>query len=112
MAQQYKLDEFFQEFYALLVSLHKQFGGGKDPACVQAIQHAIIELLQEQTKRVSADDERFAESYCHKIHYAMVAFADEFFVHLDRSKKSEWLESLLEKRVFKTHNAGSAGLMT
>lgn len=108
MTQEYKLGGFFQEFYVLLVDLHKRFGNGRDPECVQTIQHAIIELMADQTKRVSADDERFAESYCHKVHYAMVAFADEFFISLDWSKKSEWLELLLERRVFKTHNAGSA----
>jgi type IV/VI secretion system ImpK/VasF family protein len=102
------LEQFFQEFYDRLMEVYKEFGDGQATDCIHKIQHNLIELLHDQVRRVSMDDDRFAENYCHKTHYALVAFTDEFFLKLDWPRRNEWLGCLFEERVFKTHNAGTA----
>lgn len=102
------LEGLFQEFYRKLIELRNQFKISPDPNAIPIIQDALTNLIQDQLKTVSTEDEHFARSYCCRLHYTMAAFADEIFINLDWDKSQEWLNSLLEEKLFNSHSAGTA----
>jgi type IV/VI secretion system ImpK/VasF family protein len=99
------LGEFFQEFYRRLMEL-RNLVLHTDRGTVLAIKSTLTGLFREQLALASKDTQ-LARTCCTRAHYAMTAYADEFFATLEWSGAGEWRGALLEEQLFGTHCAGT-----
>ena len=77
------LGEFFEEFHRRLMEL-RNLVLHKDRGTVSAIKSTLTGLFREQLALASKDTQ-LARTYCTRAHYAMAAYADEFFANLEWS---------------------------
>lgn len=67
-----------------------------------AIQQNLLVFFEQQTRRAHNDG---CQSY-EEAKFVMAALADERFIKLDWVGKKEWINKLLESRLFHSHSAG------
>ena len=92
----------FYEFYTTLLALADKY---KDHS--QAVQYIQEELIQFFDNQTIAHNDYHDKSNFDNARYSMIGFADEFFLNLEWAYKLEWLNNLLEAKVFRTHISGS-----
>lgn len=113
----------FREFYGEVIRLKAQvqrgewvYGTAPTPADGEraseegsppsAVWQALLTLLERQalTARRSGGD--LALAIYRQAQYAMVALADEIFLHTDWAGREAWQSNLLESKLFQSHRAG------
>ncbi len=90
--------------------------GQESPQDIQALSHtqtlarriflSLELLLGKQLSKVSEAGGEFSLNYYQEALYIMASLADEIFLNLKWSGRSEWENNLLESRFFGTHTAG------
>ena len=114
------LIEKFHQFHDELLRLTKQveegnwvFDGAIAPGtemapdgAPSAVWRRLLTMLERQSLEAGRDGGDFAVQIYRGAQYAMAAYADEVFLHLNWAGREAWREHLLEFRLFKSHRAG------
>jgi type VI secretion system protein ImpK len=114
------LIEKFHQFHDELLRLTKQVEAGNwvfdatmpagteasPDAAPSAVWRRLLSMLERQSLEAGRDGGDFAVQIYRGAQYAMAAFADEVFLHLNWPGREAWREHLLEFRLFGSHRAG------
>lgn len=115
------LIEKFQQFHAEVVKLKARVtagawvfpgeelavpGRGATRESPTAVWQRLSSLLERQSLEAGSQGGDFAVELYRRAQYAMVALADETFLHTDWMGRDSWRENLLETKFFRTHTAG------
>ena len=71
-----------------------------------AVWRRLSSLLERQALEASSHGGDFAVELYRRAQYAMVALADELFLHIDWAGRNNWRDQLLEAKFFGSHRAG------
>lgn len=110
----------FQQFHQELVRLKSRVSAGAwvfqgedsnvgESAAKEsptAVWRRLSSLLERQALEASSHGGDFAVELYRRAQYAMVALADELFLHIDWAGRNNWREQLLETKFFGSHRAG------
>jgi len=115
------LIEKFQQFHAEVVRLKARVTAGAwvfqadettgigESAAKEsptAVWRRLSSLLERQALEAGSHGGDFAVELYRRAQYAMVALADEIFLHTDWAGRDSWREHLLETKFFGSHRAG------
>lgn len=115
------LIEKFQQFHAEVVRLKARVtagawvfqadettGIGESAAreSPTAVWRRLSSLLERQALEAGSHGGDFALELYRRAQYAMVALADEIFLHTDWAGRDSWRDHLLETKFFGSHRAG------
>lgn len=111
----------FQQFHAEVVRLKARVTagawvfGGDEPLGLgesaakespTAVWRRLSSLLERQALEAGSQGGDFAVELYRRAQYAMVALADEIFLHTDWPGRDNWRNNLLETKFFGSHRAG------
>lgn len=71
-----------------------------------AVWQALLTLLERQALTARRRGGDLATAIYRQAQYAMVALADEIFLHTDWPGREAWQSNLLESKLFQSHRAG------
>jgi type VI secretion system protein ImpK len=111
----------FRELYREVVRLKQAVGRGEwvfdrddeedreagteDPA-PSTVWQALLTLLERQSLAARRSGGDLAVAVYRQAQFAMVALADEIFLHTDWAGREAWQSNLLESKLFGSHRAG------
>ncbi|MBT9555327.1 MAG: DotU family type IV/VI secretion system protein [Myxococcales bacterium] len=98
-------DAYWQEVHALRERI--QTRRGEDPTLSpEAVRLRIQRFLEEKSSEFGRHTESFEYQQFRQVLYLMAALADETFLAFDWPGRLDWSESLIEKALFDSHDAG------
>jgi type IV/VI secretion system ImpK/VasF family protein len=106
------LENYFPEFYSKIKDMAERFLSGVSPvddSTLSPFQQQLRDLLDKQEQEVAQRSGEYrAKLYREDAKYLMVAYTDEFFLHLllDGKVKELWRPRLLESKIFQSQVAG------
>jgi type IV/VI secretion system ImpK/VasF family protein len=106
----------FEEFYVLIDLLKEKIEKSlifdlKDDQEIKNLKVANMQndmylFIQEKSSKIFQENGKIGEEIFQEVIYCMSAMADEVFLSFDWEGKLYWRNNLLERKLFKTANAG------